>query len=174
MVDLVQFLLETLSVHWDDANYDPQPMLWNQPDAQPYAETTIEDGTVDGSMVGLTPQGRSVDADLAKNNVISVGTSITRDDTPLDLYFNVRVDAAVGVRIEGVHGDEWGHIEDHADLLALRDEAKRAIYTERQWPLYDDGYWMLEISDGNDRSVAEKDYYRYDFTVAFSAYEDLP
>lgn len=172
MEDLVGFLLETLSVHWDDATYDPMPTLVDDRDATPYTQSTVADATVDGSMVGLTEQDRSYPFDLADGNVLLVGTSISRDDQALDLYFNIKVDAAIGIRIEGVHESDRGHVADAADFLALVEAAKDAIWAERQWPLA--GYYMLDIGDEHDRSVTEKDYFRYDFRVGFSGYKDLP
>lgn len=155
MPDLVQWTLDTLDSSWSTANYDPKPTLIDQRDTD-----------------RVNKNGRSMVADLAENNAVGVGSQPDTEYTPSGTYDNARVDAAVSIRIEAVHEDEWGNVADAADFRALVGEVKRILWADRSYPVGD--YYVLEIATESDLSTQHKDYYRVDLTVEFRGYESLP
>ena len=99
--------------------------------------------------------------------------------------YNLRVEDVVGVRIEGLHHSEWGHVDpDGAKGAAFDGEGglvqqlKSALYEARTFP--DAGrlavdYTHLELTNHAPQSHLWSDYFRYDFDVVLAeGYEDLP
>lgn len=102
-------------------------------------------------------------------------------NSPIGTEFDFDREAVVGVRIEGLHHSEFGHVDPDgangvpwSDLVAqLRD----AILSERVRPGGEPSgveYHHLTIANEAPQSSNWADYYRHDFDVVFQGYEELP
>lgn len=111
-----------------------------------------------------------------------VGATLASVSTePLGTEFDQRVEAVVGVRIEGLHHGEWGHVDpggtNGIPFGELVDDVTTTLYQERQFPDVgrpDTDYHTLRLENHAPQSAQYRDYYRYDFDVRFVGYETLP
>lgn len=117
-------------------------------------------------------------------------TLVDRSTSPVGTAYNHAIETVVGVRVEGAHVQEYGAIDPQngtADETAreyptiswdvLTAAIRRAVLTERQFPQVqrdNTGYKDLFVANETDSSDNYADYYRYDFDVVFSGFEDLP
>lgn len=104
-----------------------------------------------------------------------------RSPTPIGTEYDHRIEAVVGVRIEGMHHSEYGHIDpdgvEGVDWDELVRKIRRAILTERKFPdvgRSDTGYTYLSLANEVDTSSEYADYYRYDMDILFFGFEELP
>lgn len=155
MTDLVQWTLDTLDANWSQTTYATKPTLVDRRDTD-----------------RVNKKGRSMIADTAENNAVGVGPGPDDQHTPAGTYDNNRVDAAVAVRIEATHEDQWGHIADAAEWKSLKDAVQYALNLERSYPVGD--YHTLVVATESDQSQRWKNHYRADLTVEFRGYEPLP
>ncbi|WP_435065889.1 hypothetical protein [Halobaculum sp. EA56] len=100
---------------------------------------------------------------------------------PIGFEFDNRVEPVVGVRVEGVHIDEFGHVDpDGADGVPFEElvrRLRRALQAERHYPAVgapDTTFTTLFIENEAPQSDDFADYYRTDFDVRFRGYEELP
>lgn len=146
--------------NWDTNNHSPAPRLFRRDDRVDY--DTSE---------------RIKQFDLLDGTVASVDSSPTRTNEPVGTEYDFRVRVGVGVRLEGVHEDAGGTVADDSDWRSFVDEAKRAILVERTYPA---GTNMCELRIEEENSETpttdREDFnnFRYEFTVWFEGYEDLP
>ena len=120
--------------------------------------------------------------DLKDANFVGA-TFADRVPTPIGTEYDHAVEAVVGVRIEGLHHSEWGHVDPDGvegipfgDDGGLVDRIRDAILVERRYP--DAGgtnvtYTNLTVTNEASQSSNYADYYRYDFDVVFDGFEDL-
>lgn len=108
-------------------------------------------------------------------------TFADRAPTPIGTEYDHRVEAVVGVRIEGLHHSEFGHVDPDGTNGIPFDELVRrlrdALLAERTFPNVgspDATYTDLQITNEAPQSSDYQDYYRHDFDVLFRGYEDLP
>lgn len=118
-------------------------------------------------------------AELQEANFVGAGFQ-TRDATPIGTEYDHRVQNAVGVRIEGAHVSEYGHIDptgkDGVPWRQFVQGVRTAITHERTFPDSGAGntsYTHLELTNGSDQSSDYSDYFRYDFDVLFVGFEAL-
>lgn len=122
-----------------------------------------------------------ISEELTRTNIVSA-TLATADPTPIGTEFDHRIQAIVGVRIEGAHRSEFGHIDpegiDGEPWDDLREGVRRAIMTEREYPdvpdRSDTNYTWIQELNSNDSSSEYANYYRFDADYAFHGYETLP
>lgn len=148
-----------------------------------------------GSVVGsiTTPlkrvdrdESRILEGDLRKRkgdlqDANFVGATLAdRDPTPIGTEYDHAVEAVVGVRIEGLHHSEYGHIDpDGVEGIPFDSLVRRlrdAVLAERTFPNVgsaDGTYTDLQIANEAPQSSDYRDYYRHDFDVLFHGYEDL-
>lgn len=95
--------------------------------------------------------------------------------------YDHRVEMVVGVRIEGLHADEYGLVDpDGADgepWRAIVGTVRRALLMERSYPEVPDGrgtYHDLLLMNEASASSEFRDYFRTDIDVVFRGFEDLP
>jgi len=99
--------------------------------------------------------------------------------------YDLNVEDVVGIRIEGLHHTEWGHVDpDGVDGVVfsgdpgLVQDIKMALYDARTFP--DAGrssveYLHLELTNHAPQSHLWSDYFRYDVDVILAnGYESLP
>lgn len=157
--DFVQEVLDYLDTNWNTSNFDPQPTL------------------VDGDEMRLYSGGRARSLDVVNENIVTVDSQPTGENTPVGTEFDYRVRRGVTVQIEGYHQDSGGQITDKDGFDSLVTETRRAILVERTFPGVTTDYQLTDLSveDENDLSPDGKaDYFRYTFDVWFEGYEELP
>ena len=90
----------------------------------------------------------------------------------------------VGIRIEGLHHSEWGHVDpDGVEGIpfdadgGLVDKIQRALLAQRTYPAAGGTavtYTDLRVTNEAPQSSNYSDYFRTDFDVVFNGFEDLP
>lgn len=123
---------------------------------------------------------RGVTEDLQDTNVVSIA-SVDEATTPIGTEYDHDIEHVAGVRIEGLHESEWGHIDPDADAGAAWDSlsrfVRRAILRARTFPKAkrpNVDYTDLRLSNHAPQSQDYADYYRYDVDVIFDGFEELP
>jgi len=123
---------------------------------------------------------RSRSGELTQANIVSIA-SVDDDSTAIGTEYDHSVERICGVRIEGLHHSEWGHIDpdgrEGAPWRSLVRIVRRAILRARGYPdpgTPDIGYTDLRLVNGVDQSQNYGDYYRYDVDVIFDGFERLP
>jgi hypothetical protein len=156
--DFVQEVLDYLDGNWQTGNFDPQPAL------------------VDGDEMRLYSGGRARSLDVLNQNIITADSGPTVTNTAIGTEYDFDVRAGVGIQIEGYHADDGGQVSDKDEFNSLVSEARRAILSERTYPV--GSYHTLKIEQENDDSPAashnDANYFRYLFDVWFEGYESLP
>lgn len=160
--DFTQEVLDYLdtqanSGNWNTTNYSPHPTL------------------VDGDEMRLHSGGRARSLDVTNQNIITVDSEPTGENTPIGTEYDFRVRRPVSVNIEGYHEDGGGQLTDKDDFNSLVTEARRAILTERSFPVGDMTHLTIEAE--NDEAPGppnDANYFRYTFDVVFEGYEELP
>lgn len=123
---------------------------------------------------------RSPTGELTEANIVSI-THVEEDTQPIGTEYDHDIETVCGLRIEGVHHSEWGHIDpggrNGTPWRSLVRVVRRAVLRERTFPdvgAPDINYTDLTLANGADQSSNYADYYRYDVDVLFSGYETLP
>lgn len=121
--------------------------------------------------------------DLQEANYVGVTLS-DFDAEPIGTEFDQNVEIIVGVRIEGLHHSEWGHIDPDGNNGVqfsanggLVDQITDALQTEREFPNIsnpDITYKSLYLQNHAPQSSQYADYFRYDFEVRLTGHEELP
>lgn len=158
MPDYVQEVLDFIDTNWKTSNYSPKPILIDKRD---------------GTWQNESRRTTSVDLTTEGNSVVMVGGGPGTDHEPEGIQWSHdRVEAGVGVRVEGLHEDEHGDITDSADFGSLVDEVERTLQVERRRPI--DDYFSLIIRRTDRFSGNNTDYFRSDLSVFFDGLETLP
>ena len=126
---------------------------------------------------------RSRKADLQEATYVGA-TLADFNGEPIGTEFDQNTESIVGVRIEGLHHSEWGHVDsDGAEGVqfsapgGLVDQIKTALQAEREFPAVghpDISFKSLYIENHAPQSAEYADYYRYDFDVRLTGHETLP
>jgi len=123
---------------------------------------------------------RSVESELQEANYVGA-THVDTVQDPIGTEYDVDREVVVGVRVTGLHHSEWGHVDPDGQEGIPFDElvrrCKDALWTERTWPAAGpDGsvsYTHLELQNEANTSEQYADFYRADWDVVFSGYEEL-
>lgn len=127
--------------------------------------------------------------DLEGMNYVGAGL-VSRPEQPMGTEFDLKGDAVVSVRVEGMHVSEFGAIDPQkgTDDEAVRDypttdwdtltnNIRRSIQTSRTNPnvgrsntAYKDSF----IENWNDQARDYSDYYLLTFDYRLSGFESLP
>jgi len=104
---------------------------------------------------------------------------------PIGTEYDAEREVVVGVRVTGLTSSKYGHIDpsgqegipfDDADE-GLVQRLKEALWSERQWPAAEPSedvyYTDLELQNEANTSQQWADFYRADWDVVFSGYEEL-
>jgi hypothetical protein len=169
----VQHVLDLIEAEWPDTagSFDRVPL-----------ERIDRDNSTLVSDDGHDERIRS--AELQTTNYVSA-TFADRSTTPIGTEYDHDLEVVVGVRIEGLHADEHGHVDPDADLTGgspvpwaeLVDAVRRAILAGREFPdtgAANVGYTDLRVTNEAPDAAAYGDYYRTDFDVVFNGFESLP
>jgi len=107
-------------------------------------------------------------------------TLVERAPEAIGTEYDHALETVVGLRLEGLHQSEYGHIDpDGADGVPweeLKTRVRRAILSGRTHPSVgraDTDYHSLFLSNDSDSSSDYSEYYRWDCDVVFHGYEDL-
>lgn len=162
----VDFVLAAIADNWPGPEADLSDVPLERIDRD---ESTILEGSV-----------RTHEADLQQSNYVGA-TLASRAASPIGTEYDHDLETVVGIRIEGLHHSQFGHVDpDGAEGVAwtaLVHNIRDAILTERREP--DAGrsgvsYTDLLVQDWSPDSASHGDYYREDFDVVFRGFEELP
>jgi len=161
-------------------------MIQNNWQAGSYSDIPLERVDRDNSQL-LDGGVRDHTADLQESNFVGA-TLASTEESPIGTEYDLDLETVVGVRIEGAHHSEWGYVDPDASLPPatagdpvpwnrLVREIKQAIYADRTFPestVPEVSYTHLEIANTAPQSDNYGDYYRTDFDVILSGFEELP
>jgi len=163
-------------------DYDAAVRLADRDESLVYKLTDTGTTEVGDATVGTTG-GRTATGELQEAAYIGVTHADVASEAIGSGYDHKR-EAVVGVRIEGLHHSEWGHIDPDGangipfdDAGGLVDMTKDAVLDERTWPAAGGPgvtYTDLLVENEAPQSSNYADYYRTDFDIRFRGYEDLP
>lgn len=142
-------------------------------------DATLERVNRDDSEV-LGENIRTSRGDLQKAAYIGATHADTVRD-PIGTEYDADREVVVGVRLTGLHWGDHGHIDPDGENGIPFDElvrrCKDALWSERTWPdansREDVYYENLELQNEANTSQQYTDFYRADWDVVFSGYEDL-
>ncbi len=130
--------------------------------------------------VDMTTPMRDRTEELEKANFVGASLADRANDA-IGTEFDHRVETVVGVRLEGVHYSEWGHIdpdgEEGVAFDALTREVRRTLLAAREFPSPSTpytGYHSLFVRNEDYQMSEHSDFYRWSADVVLAGYEDLP
>lgn len=134
----------------------------------------------DGSeSVDMSTPLRKRTAELRNANYVGA-TFADREPTARGPGYDHNVEAVIGLRCEGLHCSEFGHVDPGGEKGVAFDELVRrirqALLAERKYPSIDspDGsYYTLELGNEAPQSSNWADYYRHDLDVLLHGEQDL-
>lgn len=154
-----------------------QSVVNNQPAGSPLKRVNRDESRL------LEGDIRDRKSDLQQANYVGA-TLADFDGEPIGTEFHQNTESIVGIRIEGLHHSEWGHIDpagnDGAQFDApggLVDQIEDALWAEREFPAVghpDISFKSLYIENHAPQSADYADYFRYDFDVRLTGHEKLP
>jgi hypothetical protein len=160
---------------YGEAGGDPPPLRVLDRSGDEY---DAGEGLAGGGSAGSGDRGHKVD--LTQTNVVSIA-AVDESTTPIGTEYDHDIERVVGLRIEGLHHGEWGHIDSHGEegipWSALVRTIRRAILRARTYPdtgTPDISYTQLQLSNSAPQSHNYGDYYRRDEDVVFDGFESLP
>jgi len=104
---------------------------------------------------------------------------------PIGTEYDAEREVVVGVRVTGLTSSKYGHIDPSGEQGIPFDDAngglvqrlKDALWSERTWPAAEPDesvyYQDLELQNEANTSQQYADFYRADWDVVFSGYEEL-
>jgi hypothetical protein len=123
---------------------------------------------------------RSRTGELRESNFVGATLADVSND-PIGTEFDYDREAVVGIRIEGLHESEFGHVDpdggDGVPWDTLVQAIRSALLSTRTFPdAGRDGVSYTDLRTANDAPQSDDyaDYYRRDFDVLFLGYEELP
>lgn len=170
MTTEVEWVLDTIKTHWN-GEYPDDLIRVNRDNSEiidEYSGSTV-DAEI-GDDVGGPPHTRL--GDLSDGNFVGASSDPLTSFSPIGFGYDHEVEAGVGVRVEGLHHDEWGHTSSQAEFANLVNSIQRALLSQRSYPF--GNYHSLFIRESDSQSANHKDYYRQDFDVWFVGYDELP
>jgi len=166
----VDFILDAIKTNWSAGTFSDIP---------------LERIDRDNSEI-LAGNVRSHTEDLQRTNYVGVAYQ-NRDVLPIGTGYDHDIEVVAGVRIEGLHTDEFGKVDPNVSLPPtsandpvpwhdLVDEIRDTILAEKSFPdtgQSDIDFTDLQIVFEDPGSTARGDYYRHDIDVGFNGYEEL-
>lgn len=135
---------------------------------------------IDRDNAALEDDDRSMSIDLQSANAVGLSTADVAT-SPIGTSYDHDLEHVVGVRIEGAHADEWGHIDpdgqDGAPFDSLVRFVRRAILRLRRFPTPGTpnvNYHSLRIDSETPLASGHGDYFRHDLDARFDGFETLP
>jgi hypothetical protein len=169
---LVEWTLDTLAANYTPGNVATStPVLVDDADRTTYA--------IDTDTGSRSAMQRRYDPDPGDTNIVSVSPSPDRQEQPIGTEFDLEVDDAVNIVIEGVHVGETGEIGDPDEFRQLKNEVRRALLAARVWPKRNpDGkthyHTAVPQNAGRPPEDEQANYFAYTFDLGFRGYEELP
>jgi hypothetical protein len=113
---------------------------------------------------------------------VFVGASLVdRSPTAVGTEYDHELETVVGLRVEGLHYAEWGHVDPDGDagvpFNVLISEVRDALLKQRTYPAAGGSgvsYTDLQLQNEADTSSNWKDFYRHSVDVVFNGFETLP
>lgn len=146
----------------------------NQPADHPLKRVDRDDSEI------LEDSIRSRKGELQAANYVGA-TLADRVPEPVGSDYDHRLETVVGLRIEGLHADAYGHIDpDGVDGVQWTDglvaEIRDALLAERHYPAAGPTgvtYTDLQFQNEAPDSAQHRDFYRHDIDIVFHGFEDL-
>lgn len=154
--ELVGFLINSVDTNWPESSFPDDLNIVDRDNSEVY------DGI--NSL-------RDRKGELRKSNFLSFGTA-DETPTPRGPGYDLEREDRVSCRLEGLHSDQFGHVDSAAAFETLWENVQEAIYVERRRPL--PNYHTLFIENIRHASGNHRDYFRVDFEVRFWGCEELP
>jgi len=167
----VDFVLSAIKDNWSAGSFGDIP---------------LERVDIDNSLL-VDEDVRRDDPDPQRQNYVGARL-VDRAPTPIGTEYDHELETVVGVRVVGLHHSESGYINpdnslppatagDPVPWYDLKKEIRDAILADRTFP--DTGQADIDFTDlrlANDTSASADhgDFYRQDFDVLFSGFEELP
>lgn len=131
-----------------------------------------------GGAFDMSGSIRTRTGELQSANFVGAGW-VDRARTPIGTNYDYAVENVVGVRVEGLHHSEFGHVDPAGAsgvvFTTLVDDIQDAIDDAATFPSVTGAlgsYTDLVITNEAPASAGWADYYRFDFDVVFSGYEE--
>jgi hypothetical protein len=154
--ELVGWLIDAVPANWPDGTIPDKLSFVDRDNSETY----------DGVKTLRSRKG-----ELTKANYLSFSKASTTPTAQGPGYDLDREDV-VSCRLEGLHTDQYGHVDNAAAFQQLWRNIRDAIYADRRRPVGD--YHTLFIENIRDASGDYRDYFRVDFEVRFWGCEELP
>lgn len=123
---------------------------------------------------------RSRTGELKRSNFVGATHADTATE-PVGTEYDHSIETTVGIRIEGLHADKYGHVDpsgaDGITWATLVETIRRGILQERSFPAVGvdhRSYHSLLVTNESDQSDTWADYFRADFDVVLDGFETLP
>jgi hypothetical protein len=154
-----------------------QPVVDAQPDAHPLKRVNRDESRI------LEGDIRDRTGELKTANFVGAA-HVDHEAAPIGTEYDLDVEDVVGIRIEGLHHSEWGHVDPagtdgvvFSGDPGLVQEIKAALYDARTFP--DAGrasvnFTDLRLTNHAPQSHLWADAFRYDVDVVFQGFEELP
>jgi len=167
----VQFVLEQIDTYYGYGALAYPTGAWGS--APPLELVDRDNSTrLDGSIRSRSHEfdaANLVGAALVSEEVVAIGTEYDHD-----------VERVVGLRVEGAHVSEFGHVDpdgvDGAPWSSLLRTIRSSLEEHRRNPSVgrpDTTYHTLVFRNPSPQSDNYSDYYRYDVDLVFQGYEEL-
>lgn len=123
---------------------------------------------------------RKREGKLEANNFVGATHADTNTEVSGSSYDHT-IETIVGVRIEGMHVDKFGHVDPSGangiSWEELVQNIRRGLLAKRSYPSVGAdhrNYHSLLITNEADQSDDYRDYFRFDFDVVLDGFETLP
>jgi len=181
MTDEVEWVLQTIADNWDlpTVGYGEEGYGGSTYSGTAFSDAPVKRINRDESRI-LEGDIRTRTGELKKANYIGA-THADRATSPIGTEYNHDLETVVGIRIEGLHESEWGHVDpDGEDGLVWAEVVRTvrdALLAERTFPdassVEGVSYTHLEITNEAPQSDMWVDFYRTDLDVVLSGFEDI-
>jgi hypothetical protein len=130
--------------------------------------------------VDMTTPIRKRKEQLQQANYVGA-THADRSPDPIGTEYDHRIETVVGIRLEGAHHSEWGHIDPDGNegvaFDTLTRQVRRTLLAAREFPdpsAPHTQYHSLFVRNTDYQLSDYSDFYRWSADVVLAGYEQLP
>ena len=118
--------------------------------------------------------------DLKRSNFVGA-THVGTAKEPIGTEYDYKIETTIGIRIEGLHVDQFGHVDpsgaERIPWQELTNNIERGLLSRRSYPdvgAPNRSYHTLRTANESDQSHDWADAFRRDFDLLLIGYETLP
>ncbi|KZX49297.1 hypothetical protein [Haloarcula sp. K1] len=107
-------------------------------------------------------------------------TQASGAEEPIGTEYDLDIEHVVGLRVEGLHESQFGHVdpagEDGIPFDELKHRIRMALYNGREYPSAgrsNVSFTHLQLTNPAPQSDDWQHYFRWDVDVVFDGFEDL-